>query len=384
MGMSVKKQKMYIKLLSQVDDILKEYDIPYWLDAGTLLCAYRDGKLDNEHDVDLGIFGEDYKKVQSLGPAFKSIGLITEIPPYPEHILHHFKLYDENKNHLIDMIAWYKLNDEIRSFIGLRLPFVMPNYFFDGFTEVSFYKLSSRKFPAPAKTKEYLERYFGKEWEKPITNEEYTKFQEECVKDISVRPEINKPYPNHKKLWIEWQTKNGFGADTSSVEAGLSLKLNLGCGDLPFEGWVNCDLCNPKADINCDAKALPFETGSVDEIYSSHLIEHFDFHEGLAALKEWYRVLKPGGRLTVECPDFEAFCRNFLKLPPAEQPKYYVQVWGYPWELGQAHKFGYTPAQMVWSLGEVGFKNIKRTPALRFTDLIDWCQKWECEKPKVR
>jgi predicted SAM-dependent methyltransferase len=158
------------------------------------------------------------------------------------------------------------------------------------------------------------------------------------------------------------------------------LRLNLGCGDVIMEGWINVDLFHPKAQVRADAKDLCMFDNSVDEIYASHLIEHFDFQEGLKALKEWYRVLKIGGKLVIETPDFEAFCKNFLKLPDVEQPKYYGIVWGYPWLPGHAHKFGYTPTQMFWSLKQIGFTNIRRTPALRFLDAVDWCMRFESEK----
>jgi predicted SAM-dependent methyltransferase len=376
---------MYCELLSKVDMILKENNIQYWLDAGTLLCAYRDGDLSNEHDVDLGIFGEDYMKIWSLAPIFEQrTGCITE-PFWPERFLHHFKLYADKKTHLLDMVSWYKLNNEIRACTGLRLPFVMPKYFFDSFTEVSFYKLSPYKFQAPERIEEYLEMYFGKDWKTPMSSEEYVKFQEDCVRDVSKRPEINKPYPNHKNLWIIWQAKNGFGGDISSVEAGIEkqkVKLHLGCGDVIINGWINVDLCNPAAQVKADAKDLNmFEDNSIDEIYSSHLIEHFHFHDGLKVLKEWKRVLKPGGKLVVELPDFLACCKKFIESSEEDRVNQYVSFWGYPWESGQTHLFGYTKSQMRWSLEQLGFTNLKELPALRYTGLENICQKWEAFKP---
>jgi len=46
---------------------------------------------------------------------------------------------------------------------------------------------------------------------------------------------------------------------------------------------------------------LPFDTGSLDFVYSSHLLE--DFLDWAPVLKEWVRVLKPGGKLIVMVPD---------------------------------------------------------------------------------
>jgi predicted SAM-dependent methyltransferase len=80
------------------------------------------------------------------------------------------------------------------------------------------------------------------------------------------------------------------------------LKLNLGCGPEKLEGWVNVDFekgCKP--DVVADVRQLPFEDETVDELYASHLLEHFDYREPV--LEEWHRVLKLGGNITLIVPD---------------------------------------------------------------------------------
>jgi ubiquinone/menaquinone biosynthesis C-methylase UbiE len=49
------------------------------------------------------------------------------------------------------------------------------------------------------------------------------------------------------------------------------------------------------ADIIASALALPFEDESVDEIYSAHLVEHFNPDEAQKFFDEIYRVLKRKG-----------------------------------------------------------------------------------------
>jgi protein O-GlcNAc transferase len=44
---------------------------------------------------------------------------------------------------------------------------------------------------------------------------------------------------------------------------------------------------------------------SVDAVYSAHNIEHVYPHEVPVVLKEFLRVLKPGGFLVVTCPDLQ-------------------------------------------------------------------------------
>jgi predicted SAM-dependent methyltransferase len=94
------------------------------------------------------------------------------------------------------------------------------------------------------------------------------------------------------------------------------IALNLGssgsripeayCGD----GWeqINVDLV-PPADVICDVRELKFDSESVDLVYASHILEHFYEHELFAVLREWRRVLKPGGKLIVRVPDMQAACK---------------------------------------------------------------------------
>ena len=93
------------------------------------------------------------------------------------------------------------------------------------------------------------------------------------------------------------------------------IKLHLACGLDYQPGYVNVDLYpqeNAKVDAVFDVKKIPYDDNTVDEIRALHIIEHFDWFEGQEVLKEWYRVLKPGGKLIIETPDFLASCVAFV------------------------------------------------------------------------
>ena len=56
-----------IKFIHNFFKILDELNIGYWLEGGTALAAYRDGKiLPWEHDFDIGIFKEVFHWLKPL------------------------------------------------------------------------------------------------------------------------------------------------------------------------------------------------------------------------------------------------------------------------------------------------------------------------------
>jgi len=140
------------------------------------------------------------------------------------------------------------------------------------------------------------------------------------------------------------------------------IKLNLGCGDDKREGYVNIDLYNANADLQCDVAGLPYNDNTVDEIFSSHVIEHFDWRAGWEVLREWYRVLKPGGVLKIETPDFHWSCAAFVNGTHQQRIRLYSHFFSEPWKPGHTHKFLFTEEQLGWQMSEVGFKDIKRMP----------------------
>ncbi len=44
---------------------------------------------------------------------------------------------------------------------------------------------------------------------------------------------------------------------------------------------------------------LAYKDESVDEIYASHVLEHFPYNKTQEVLNDWVRVLKPGGRIRI-------------------------------------------------------------------------------------
>lgn len=95
------------------------------------------------------------------------------------------------------------------------------------------------------------------------------------------------------------------------------VRLNLGAGDTPLPGYVRLD-----RKTGQEIFPLDYADGTVDEIYASHVLEHFGHAEVFAVLKDWVRALKPGGVLKIAVPNFEWIAEHYL----AGQP---INVQGY-------------------------------------------------------
>ena len=55
------------KCLKSITDLFEENNIKYWLEFGTLLGSYREGKIiDIDYDMDIGVFNHDSDKVKKL------------------------------------------------------------------------------------------------------------------------------------------------------------------------------------------------------------------------------------------------------------------------------------------------------------------------------
>ena len=90
------------------------------------------------------------------------------------------------------------------------------------------------------------------------------------------------------------------------------MKLNIGCGKVKFERWINIDI-NSNADLVLDLrKGLPFTEDSVDFIYSEHFLEHLTFEESSKVIKEIYRCLKKGGVTRIATPDLDYVINKYV------------------------------------------------------------------------
>jgi len=154
------------------------------------------------------------------------------------------------------------------------------------------------------------------------------------------------------------------------------IRLNLGCGDKILPGYTNVDVVNERAgrqpDVVCDVRTLgAFGSNYADEILAVHVVEHFWRWEVEAILSEWTRVLKPGGKMILECPNLRSACEEFLKntdtgaLPGPEGQRTMWVFYGDPrWtDPLMVHRWGYTPLVLAQVMHAAGLVELQQEPA---------------------
>ena len=184
---------------------------------------------------------------------------------------------------------------------------------------------------------------------------------------------------------------------------GDPVRLNLGCGPMAPAGWLNIDgspnvlldrvrvvkrslrvlgvlsdahmTSWPDEVIYFDVrKPLPFDDGSVDSIYSSHLLEHLYLFDAQAVLSDSRRVLAPGGVLRLALPDAERLAADLLNgvSDGIDDPGLYFnrRLWAHPLNRpsrrqkvasvfgGSTHKWQPTRSLVTSLLKGAGFSQI--------------------------
>lgn len=151
----------------------------------------------------------------------------------------------------------------------------------------------------------------------------------------------------------------------TAIATEKPIKLNLGGAgegflDSHIDGFLTVDLRpGPDTDIVCDCSALAgFGAGTVEVIYASNILEHWSLLKTVDVLKEWYRVLKPGGMLYISVPDFDAAVTLYKKIGLVPWLRYHL--WGDQKHPLNYHYTCFTFATLAKDLCDAGFSDVKR------------------------
>jgi SAM-dependent methyltransferase len=189
------------------------------------------------------------------------------------------------------------------------------------------------------------------------------------------------------------------------------MKLNIGSNNKIVEGFINLDILDlPNVDAFCELGQTPyvfrikpdrvskfggiepvgdldnkFYKNTIDEIVAIEFLEHISFRETENVLREWYRILKPGGVLNIQVPDADKAMRYYVNgevcdcVPHKSEGIYAADAkcfkcggkgkintdrWLFTFTGAQKHKWDchlniFTPKTIERYLSFIGFRNIK-------------------------
>lgn len=161
----------------------------------------------------------------------------------------------------------------------------------------------------------------------------------------------------------------------------MSTLLHIGCGEpgkatptrFHHMNELRMDIdASVKPDIVGDIRSIDMPSASVDAVYASHVLEHLERWDVQPALRECFRVLRPGGEAIFVTPDLAAWCIEIVTQPALVEhigavAKYRAPVtmldalfgFGPDVEAGHdamRHRTGFTRESLALHLAAVGFQ----------------------------
>jgi predicted SAM-dependent methyltransferase len=132
------------------------------------------------------------------------------------------------------------------------------------------------------------------------------------------------------------------------------VRLNLGSHLDLRVGWVNVDPF-VRGTLGLDLRRpLPFSDASVELVHAEHFLEHVEHDEARRLLAECYRMLVPGGALSVSVPDAEPALRAYARGETT------LDEVNHLFRGGGTHLYAYDEAMLARLMREAGFEARRR------------------------
>lgn len=136
-------------------------------------------------------------------------------------------------------------------------------------------------------------------------------------------------------------------------------KLNIGSDNNLRDGWYNIDEFNIKpGTIKMNALKLEFPDNFFDEICARDVLEHITHTRTDEALKEWYRVLKPEGKIYIQTPNLKGWALALVHHKCSDE-HVALHLYAHQDNPGNYHYAGFTDNILRTKCETIGFKNIE-------------------------
>jgi predicted SAM-dependent methyltransferase len=92
-------------------------------------------------------------------------------------------------------------------------------------------------------------------------------------------------------------------------------KVQLGCGEHHFDGWVNVDINSAvHPDVRLDLRAgFPAPQESVALFFSEHVFEHLTLDDGRQVFADCCAALERGGVMRIAMPDLRYLVERYIE-----------------------------------------------------------------------
>lgn len=182
-------ERDYITNLLDVKDAFDTAGVPFFLNAGTLLGAWRDGRacFNDLRDIDFSIRNEDLtpEKTNSILERLEGLGFVC--PPDRRFENRRQSRFDRFKNH-VDIFHYTRVGNYYFRYWSVfgDVPMIVPAHYLDKLDTINFY---GRKFCIPSETDNFLTLIMGRDWRHPKSIKDYKSLNDIRLREHAARYE---------------------------------------------------------------------------------------------------------------------------------------------------------------------------------------------------